>query len=73
MAENRACGLESKELVCDEYEITKIRKTTNICLMLEDYAGAQTPKPIAIILLKYVEFIRKISYGAAVERFYRRT
>ena len=49
MTENKVCGLESKDLVCDEYEVAKIRKTTNVCPMCEDYARAQAPKPIAIM------------------------
>jgi uncharacterized metal-binding protein len=49
MTENKACGLENKDLLCDEYKVAKIRKTTNVCPMCEDYARAQASKPIAIM------------------------
>jgi len=49
MTENKACGLESEDLVCDEYEVAKIVKTTNVCPMCEDYARAQASKPVAIM------------------------
>jgi uncharacterized metal-binding protein len=49
MTEKKACGLECEDLVCDEYEVAKIRKTGNFCPMCEDYARMQAQKPIAIM------------------------
>lgn len=51
MIENKTCGCgtESKDLVCDEYEVAKIKKTTNVCPMCEDYAIKQASKPIAVM------------------------
>ncbi len=34
---------------CSEYETVKIRKTTNICPMCENYAQQQSSKPVAVM------------------------
>jgi uncharacterized metal-binding protein len=49
MAEIKACGCGSEDESCYEYETVKIRKTTNVCPMCEDYARGQASKPIAIM------------------------
>jgi uncharacterized metal-binding protein len=49
MTEQKCCGTEEEEQKSNAYETVRIKKTSNVCPMCEDYAKKQASKPVAVI------------------------